>query len=156
MEPVQINADAIRRLDLTPLQPWSSQPLPSLLEQGPALELQFDWPRDPSDPRELAECPEPRLWALRADARFPWLPLLLERDQGSLIRHVAMVVPHSFNRSEGLRFEPQALELWITHRLMQLDDLCTATLGRSQRGNLSQMAASLGYELDAGFWTLLS
>ena len=23
------------------------------------------------------------------------------------------------------------------------------------RGNLSQMAASLGYELDAGFWTLL-
>ncbi|MFL2497161.1 MAG: CRR6 family NdhI maturation factor [Parasynechococcus sp.] len=156
MEPVLINADAIRRLDLTPLQPWSSQPLPSLLEQGPALALQFDWPRDPSDPRELAECPEPRLWAVRADARFPWLPLLLERDQGSLIRHVAMVVPHSFNRSEGLRFEPQALELWITHRLMQLDDLCTATLGRSQRGNLSQMAASLGYELDAGFWTLLS
>ena len=51
---------------------------------------------------------------------------------------------------------PQALELWITHRLMQLDDLCTATLGRPQRGNLSQMAASLGYELDAGFWTLLS
>jgi len=156
MEPVQINAEAIRRLDLTPLQPWSSQPLPSLLALGPALELQFDWPRDPSDPRELAECPEPRLWALRADARYPWLPLLLERDQGSLIRHVAMVVPHSFNRSEGLRFEPQALELWITHRLMQLDDLCTSTLGLSQRGNLSQMAASLGYELDAGFWTLLS
>ena len=156
MEPVQINADAIRRLDLTPLQPWSSQPLESLLELGPALELQFDWPREPSDPRELAECPEPRLWALRADARYPWLPLLLERDQGSLIRHVAMVVPHSFNRSEGLRFEPQALELWITHRLMQLDDLCTSTLGLSQRGNLSQMAASLGYELDAGFWTLLS
>ena len=156
MEPVQINAEAIRRLDLTPLQPWSSQPLASLLELGPALELQFDWPREPSDPRELAECPEPRLWALRADARYPWLPLLLERDQGSLIRHVAMVVPHSFNRSEGLRFEPQALELWITHRLMQLDDLCTSTLGLSQRGNLSQMAASLGYELDAGFWTLLS
>ena len=131
MEPVQINAEAIRRLDLTPLQPWSSQPLASLLELGPALELQFDWPREPSDPRELAECPEPRLWALRADARYPWLPLLLERDQGSLIRHVAMVVPHSFNRSEGLRFEPQALELWITHRLMQLDDLCTSTLGLS-------------------------
>ena len=156
MEPVQINADAIRRLDLTPLQPWSSQPLPSLLELGPALELRFYWPRDPSDPRELAECPEPRLWALRADANYPWLPLLLERDQGSLIRHVAMVVPHSFNRSEGLRFEPQALELWITHRLMQLDNLCTSKLGLSQRGNLSQMAASLGYELDAGFWTLLS
>ena len=155
MDPVLINADSIRRLDLSPLQPWSEQSLAELLENGPVLELSFDWPRDPTDPRELAECPEPRLWALRADARFPWLPLLLERDRGSLIRHVAMVVPHSFNRSEGLRFDPQALELWITHRLMQLDDLCTANLGRQQRGNLSQMASALGYELDAGFWSLL-
>ena len=38
---------------------------------------------------------------------------------------------------------------------MLLDDLCTATLGRSMRGNLTQMAASLGYELDDNFWTLL-
>ena len=136
MEPVQINAAMIRRLDLSPLQVWSSRPLAELLE--------------------LAECPEPRLWALRADARFPWLPLLLERDRGSLIRHVAMVVPHSFSRSEGLRFEPQALELWITHRMMQLDDLCSSTLGRSMRGNLSQMAAALGYELDENFWNLLN
>ena len=26
---------------------------------------------------------------------------LLERDHGSLIRHVAMVVPHEFSRTEG-------------------------------------------------------
>ena len=156
MEPVQINAAMIRRLDLSPLEVWSSRPLAELLEQGPVLELNFDWPREATDPRELAECPEPRLWALRADARFPWLPLLLERDRGSLIRHVAMVVPHSFSRSEGLRFEPQALELWITHRMMKLDDLCSSTLGRSMRGNLSQMAAALGYELDENFWNLLN
>ena len=155
MDPVQINAAMIRQLDLSPLQVWSHRPLGELLEEGPVLELSFDWPRESNDPRELAECPEPRLWALRADARFPWLPLLLERDRGSLIRHVAMVVPHDFSRSEGLRFDPQALELWITHRLMLLDDLCTATLGRSMRGNLTQMAASLGYELDDNFWTLL-
>ena len=126
-----------------------------MLTLGASLELNFDWPRPADDPRELAECPEPRLWALRADARHPWLPLVLERDRGSLIRHVAMVVPHRFSRTDGLRFDPEALELWITHRLMQLDDLCSQTLGRSMRGNLSQMAASLGYELDAGFWTLL-
>ena len=155
MDPVQINAAMIRQLDLSPLQVWSHRPLGELLEEGAVLELSFDWPREANDPRELAECPEPRLWALRADARFPWLPLLLERDRGSLIRHVAMVVPHDFSRSEGLRFDPQALELWITHRLMLLDDLCTATLGRSMRGNLTQMAASLGYELDDNFWTLL-
>jgi len=155
MESVQIDADAIRRLDLTPLQPWAARPLGEVLTLGASLELSFDWPRQADDPRELAECPEARLWALRADARHPWLPLVLERDQGSLIRHVAMVVPHRFSRTDGLRFEPEALELWITHRLMQLDDLCSQTLGRSMRGNLSQMAASLGYELDAGFWTLL-
>ena len=155
MDPVQINAAAIRRLDLSALSPCSELPPGDLLGLGPVLELQFDWPRDADDPRELAECPEPRLWALRADARHPWLPLVLERDKGSLIRHVAMVVPHSFSRTEGLRFDPQALELWITHRLMQLDDL-----GRhhdtSIRGNLSLMAAALGYEVDAGFWTMLS
>ena len=155
MESVQIDADAIRRLDLTPLQPWTARPLGEVLTLGAFLELSFDWPRQADDPRELAECPEPRLWALRVDARHPWLPLVLERDQGSLIRHVAMVVPHRFSRTDGLRFDPEALELWITHRLMQLDDLCSQTLGRSMRGNLSQMAASLGYELDAGFWTLL-
>lgn len=155
MESVQIDADAIRRLDLIPLQPWAARPLGEVLTLGASLELSFDWPRQADDPRELAECPEPRLWALRADARHPWLPLVLERDQGSLVRHVAMVVPHRFSRTDGLRFDPEALELWITHRLMQLDDLCSQTLGRSMRGNLSQMAASLGYELDADFWTLL-
>ena len=112
MDPVLIDAPAIRALDLRPLEIWSTQPLDALLSQGPVLELRFDWPRAQDDPRELPECPEPRLWALRADARYPWLPLLLERDQGSLIRHVALVVPHSFSRSEGLRFDPEALELW--------------------------------------------
>ena len=154
MDPVLITAAAIRHLDLSPLDHVSHQPLGQLLDSGPVLQLQFDWPRDAEDPRELAECPEPRLWSLRADARFSWLPLVLERDQGSLIQHVAMVVPHSFNRGEGLRFEPQALELWITHRLMQLDDMCRSE-GFPMRGNLSQMAAALGYELDVNFWALL-
>ena len=67
-----------------------------------------------------------------------------------------MLVPHDFSASEGIRFDPQALELWITHRLMLLDHLA-ARSGQAgqQRGNLSLMAASLGFELDAGFWELL-
>ena len=156
MDPVLIDAASIRNLDLTPLRAWARQPLEDLLDSGPILELNFDWPRESDDPRELSECPEPRLWALRADARFPWLPLLLERDQGSLVRHVAMIVPHSFSRSDGLRFDPQALELWITHRLMLLNQLGSSSeLSGGQRGNLSLMAASLGFELDGGFWELL-
>lgn len=152
---IQVDARAIRRLDLSPLNALQSQPLLKILETKPVLEIRYVWPRAENDPRELSECPEPRLWALRADGQFPWLPMVLDRNGGSLIQHVAMVVPHEFNRRDGLRFDPQALELWITHRLMLLDDF-TFKLGQPMRGNLTQMAASLGYELDSGFWSLLN
>ena len=153
-QPVVIDAVAIQTLDLRALNPWMERPLINLLGDGAGLELQYNWPRDASDPRELSECPEPRLWALRADAIYPWLPLVLERSGGSLIQHVAMVVPHDFSPSEGIRFDPQALEIWITHRFMLLDHL-GQHLPQSQRGNLLQMAATIGYEVDAAFWTLL-
>ena len=153
-EPVVIDAVAIQTLDLRPMNPWMERPLTDLLRNGAGLELQYKWPRDAEDPRELSECPEPRLWALRADAVYPWLPLVLERSGGSLIQHVAMVVPHNFSPSEGIRFDPQALELWITHRFMLLDHL-GEQLAQSQRGNLLQMAATIGYEVDPAFWTLL-
>ena len=153
-QPVVIDAVAIQTLDLRALNPWMEQPLINLLGDGAGLELQYNWPRDADDPRELSECPEPRLWALRADAVYPWLPLVLERSGGSLIQHVAMVVPHDFSPSEGIRFDPQALEIWITHRFMLLDHL-GQHLPQSQRGNLLQMAATIGYEVDAAFWTLL-
>ncbi len=153
---VTIDAEAIKTLNLQALSAWMERPLQTLLDDGAALELRYEWPRQADDPRELSECPEPRLWALRADARYPWLPLLLDRTGGSLAQHVAMLVPHDFSPSEGIRFDPQALELWITHRLMLLDQLgSSANVSGGQRGNLSLMAASLGFELDGGFWELL-
>jgi len=152
---IQVDAGAIRRLDLSPLSTLQSQLLLPLLADLPCYQLQYEWPRAEEDPRELSECAEPRLWALRADGQLPWLPMVLDRNGGSLIQHVAMVVPHEFNRRDGLRFEPQALELWITHRLMLLDSF-SLRLGQPMRGNLTQMAAALGYELDSGFWDLLN
>ena len=71
MQPVVIDAVAIQTLDLKALNPWMERPLPDLLAQGAGLELQYNWPREADDPRELSECPEPRLWALRADAIHP-------------------------------------------------------------------------------------
>ena len=151
--PVIIDAEAIRTLNLQALSAWMDRPLQGLLDAGAVLELNYEWPRQADDPRELSECPEPRLWALRADARYPWMPLVLERTGGSLAQHVAMLVPHDFSPSEGIRFDPQALELWITHRLMLLNDLGSSSdVAGGQRGNLSLMAASLGFELDGGFW----
>jgi hypothetical protein len=150
-----ISASQIRSLDLAPLQPWQNLPVPTLLERAGDLELRFEWPRAEGDPRELSELPELRLWSLRADALHPWLPMMLERSSGQLCRHVAMLLPHGFSRSEGIRFAPESLELWITHRLFLLDDW-SRLHHRQCRGGLSEMAAVLGFALDPAFWDVLS
>lgn len=148
---IQLDPVVIRSLDLAPLAPWAALGAAELLALGPVLELQFDWPLQEGDPRERSEIPELRLWSLRADALYPWLPLVLERGGGQLARHVAMLLPHGFSPSEGLRFAPESLELWITHRLFQLE-AWGARQGIATRANLAQMAAVLGYELDQEFW----
>ena len=153
-EPVVVSADQVRQLDLSVLKPWLELAPAELLARSDQLSLSFDWPQAPEDPRELSEIAELRLWSLRADAHYPWLTLVLERSSGQLCRHVAMQLPHSFSRSEGIRFAPASLELWITHRLFGLE-----AWGRSQgitcRGQLTAMATVLGYELDPHFWTAL-
>jgi hypothetical protein len=148
---VTVSAARIQDLDLSPLAPIANLPLAELLSMSAQLELGLEWPTPPEDPRELSEIPEVRLWSLRADAELPWLPLLLERSRGSLVRHTAMLLPHRFSRNEGLQFAPDSLELWISHRLFQLDALA-ARAGLECRQSLSQMAAVLGYELDPAFW----
>ncbi|MFM7733476.1 MAG: CRR6 family NdhI maturation factor [Cyanobium sp.] len=151
---IHLSSEAIGRLDLSPLLAWSALPPAALLARAGLVELHFDWPRSPEDPRELSELPELRLWSLRADAIHPLLPLLLERSSGQLTRHVAMLLPHGFNRTEGIRFAPESLELWLSHRLFLLDDWLRAA-GINGRAGLGQMAAVLGYELDPGFWSAL-
>jgi hypothetical protein len=154
LDVVRITADQLQHLDLGPLQPWFSLQPDQLLAASGSLELQIDWPRAADDPRELSEIPEVRLWSLRADALCPWLPLLLERSSGQLTRHVAMLLPHSFSRHDGIRFAPDSLELWMTHRLYLLDHWSRGH-GLNCRGNLGQMAAVLGYEIDDSFWQRL-
>jgi len=148
---IAVGPTQLIQLDLSPLAPLAALPLGELLALEDKLQLALDWPRDDTDPRELSEIPECRLWSLRADAHFPWLPLLMERSSGQLSRHVAMLVPHNFSRTEGIRFDADALSLWISHRLFLLDHW-----GQQKqiplRGRLGQMAAVLGFELDPAFW----
>jgi hypothetical protein len=151
---LRIDAASIRSLDLSPLHSLAACGVSELVASAGSLELAFDWPRDPEDPRELSELPELRLWSLRADALHPWLPLLLERSGGQLTRHVAMLLPHAFSRSEGIRFAPESLELWVTHRLFLLD-AWSAAAGVPCRQGLAQMAAVLGFDLDPSFWSPL-
>ncbi len=149
--PVVVPAAAIRRLDLSPLSHWAALPPAELIRAAGSLDLQYQWPRTAEDPRELSEIPEPRLWTIRADAHHPWLPLLIDRPSGQLTRHVAMLLPHGFSRTEGIRFAPEALELWLTHRLYLLDHWARG-YGLNCRQGLGQMAAVLGLELDVSFW----
>jgi hypothetical protein len=152
--PLTLDAASIRHLDLSPLSGWAALQPAALLAAAGQLEISFAWPREEEDPRELSEIPELRLWTLRADACHPWLPLVLERAGGQLTRHVAMLLPHGFSRSEGIRFAPESLELWLTHRLFLLDDWLRDA-GLNGRAGLGQMAAVLGYELDPDFWSRL-
>ncbi|MFN9618709.1 MAG: CRR6 family NdhI maturation factor [Synechococcaceae cyanobacterium] len=151
---IVIGAAAIRGLDLSPLAAWAALDPASLLGSAASVELLFEWPREAEDPRELSEIPELRLWSLRADACHPWLPLILERSGGQLTRHVAMLLPHGFQRTEGIRFAPESLELWLTHRLFLLDHWLRLA-GLNGRAGLGQMAAVLGFELDPAFWSPL-
>ena len=114
---IHISAEQIRALDMAPLQELRQLSAAALLELEDSVALQLEWPRADDDPRELSEVPECRLWSLRADALCPWLTLLLQRSDGQLSRHVAMQVLHEFSRNEGLRFDPDDLSLWISHRL---------------------------------------
>ncbi|MFQ6539063.1 MULTISPECIES: CRR6 family NdhI maturation factor [Aphanothece] len=152
--PVLVSSTAIGSLDLSPLAAWAALAPEQLLTFTGTLEISLDWPRADDDPRELSEIPEVRLWCLRADAVLPWLPLLIERSTGQLTRHVAMLLPHGFSRGEGIRFAPEALELWITHRLFLLDDWASSRQLNCRQG-LVQMAAVLGLEVDAAFWDSL-
>jgi hypothetical protein len=149
-----VSADQVRGLDLSPLAGLASLAPAALLTAASGRLIDFDWPREAEDPRELSEIAELRLWSLRADALHPWLPLVLERSGGQLTRHVAMLLPHGFSSTEGIRFAPESLELWITHRLFLLDHWAAAG-GIECRASLGQMAAVLGYELDPGFWSVI-
>lgn len=152
--PLTVSAQQIRGLDLTPLACLRQLAPAELPQHFGSVSLHFSWPRSADDPRELSEIAELRIWSLYADASCPWLPLLLERSGGELTRHVAMLLPHAFHRNDGIRFAPESLELWMTHRLFVLDGWARSH-GLNMRLGLGQMATVLGYELDPSFWDTL-
>ncbi len=155
MTTISVGSDAIQNLDLSII----GKTIESWLATSPKkfdLELKFsiDYPLDPQDPRELSEVPEIRLWFLRLDAHYPYLPLLLDWQAGELARYVAMSIPHQFSLKDGIQYNPEALELWVMHRVFSL----TNWLQSQQivdRARLKFMTQMLGYELDDGLFELL-
>jgi len=156
MVTIAIDSTQIHSLDLSPvtswIEAWRSQQAIADYEQQ--ITFAIDFPLEESDPRELSEIPEIRLWFVRLDSIYPWFPFLLDWKASELARYTAMLVPHQFHRSEGIQFNPEALEIYVMSKLFVLADWLKAqNLNATVR--LSAMAQLFGYELNASFWQLL-
>ncbi|MBD2439652.1 CRR6 family NdhI maturation factor [Nostoc sp. FACHB-110] len=151
---IALNADSINKLDLSP----AVTVIEKLLQEGAVTheqQLTFDisYPLEPGDPRELSEVPELRLWFIRLDAKYPWLLFLLDWKAGELARYTAMLVPHQFSSKEGIQFNPEALEIFLMHKIFVLTDwLKQQDIPSTSR--LKSMAQMLGYELDEGLFEM--
>ncbi|MGL4883363.1 MAG: CRR6 family NdhI maturation factor [Waterburya sp.] len=118
------------------------------------LEFVINYQREANDPRELSEIPEIRLWFVRLDSIYPWLPFLLNWKTGELVRYTAMLVPHQFNRSEGVLFNPEALELFVMNKTFVLSDWLQQQKIPA-RSRLRSMAQMFGYELNDSFFEMI-
>ena len=155
MTTISVGSDAIQNLDLAlivdSIASWSlDRPQQFDLD----IKFEIDYPQDPQDPRELSEIPEIRLWFLRVDAHYPYLPLLLDWQAGELARYVAMLIPHQFSLKDGIQYNPEALELWVMHRVFLLTNWLQSQQVKD-RARLKFMTQMLGYELDDGLFELL-
>ncbi|MFM6135616.1 MAG: CRR6 family NdhI maturation factor, partial [Sphaerospermopsis kisseleviana] len=121
---ISLNNDSINNLDLSPalkvIEPLLQEE--SITSQEQQLRFEINYPREANDPRELSEIPEVRLWFVRLDAKYPWLPFLLDWKAGELARYAAMLVPHQFTKKEGIQYNPEALEIFLMHKIFILSN----------------------------------
>jgi hypothetical protein len=156
MTTIALNANLINTLDLSPAQAV----IEPLLQQGKLingeqlLQFQIDYPQAPDDPRELPEIPEVRLWFIRLDALYPWLPFLLDWKAGELTRYTAMLVPHQFHPKDGIQYNPEALEIFVMHKIFVLSGWMQQQ-GIEGTSRLKAMTQMFGYEIDDAFFELL-
>ncbi|NDJ18484.1 CRR6 family NdhI maturation factor [Myxacorys almedinensis] len=151
---ISVNVDQINALDLSPAIRAIAPLLPQIKDYEQQIEFAITYPLEPDDPRELPEVPEVRLWFIRLDALYPWLPFVLNWKSGEFARYTAMLVPHQFSK-EGIQFNPEALEIYVMHKTFVLLNWFK-DLGIESPSRLKAMTQLLGYELDDGFFEMLS
>ncbi|MDJ0600890.1 MAG: CRR6 family NdhI maturation factor [Crocosphaera sp.] len=153
---ITVQLDHLTALDINPVReiidPLLEKNAIASLEQTLTFDIQY--PRDPNDPRELSEIPEVRLWFVRLDTIYPWFPFLLDAKQGELARYVAMLVPHQFNRVEGIQYNPEALEIFVMNKLFILSDWLEKQ-GIYSQFRLKSMAQLFGYDIDDSFFAMI-
>jgi hypothetical protein len=154
---IKLNRQQINQLDLSPMTAVIEPLLAhgEIISKEQALTFEIDYALEPTDPRELSEIPEIRLWFIRLDSLYPWLPFILDWKKGELARYTAMLVPHEFKRSEGIQYNSEALEIFVMSKIfilanwLQQQDL-------SGISRLKSFAQMLGYDLDESFFTMIS
>ncbi len=153
---ISLTADILDALDLSPItaviEPWLAAGAVAAQEQQ--LQFAIAYPQEPGDPRELPEIPEIRLWFVRLDATYPWLPFVLDWKAGELARYTAMLVPHQFHAKDGVIYNPEALEIFMMHKVFTLAPWLRQQ-GIEGTSRLKAMTQMLGYELDDAFFELL-
>jgi hypothetical protein len=153
---ITLNNDCIYRLDISPaltvIEPLLQAGSISAHEQQLCLEINYE--REANDPRELSEIPEVRLWFVRLDSKYPWLPFLLDWKAGELARYAAMLVPHQFSSKEGIQYNPEALEIFLMHKIFILSDWLQKQ-NITSPSRLKSLAQILGYELDDAFFEMI-
>ncbi len=152
---IPIETVHFQNLDLSPAQTV----IESWLEAGTLLTheqtLSFDirYTRNEHHPEEWSQVPEVRLWFIRLDSRYPWLPFLLNWREGELHRYAAMMVPHEFTPT--IEFNPQALDLFLMHKVFTLSRwLRHQHIPAANR--LKKMADMFGYDLETELFELLN
>lgn len=153
---IAINTDSINNLDLSSALKVIEE-LPKdkeIVAYEQKLKFDINYQRDETDPRELSEIPEIRLWFVRLDAMYPWLPFLLDWKGGELAVYAAMLVPHQFSRSEGIIFNPEALEIFVMQKIFVVAEWLKQR-DITSKSHLQSMAQMLGYDLDDSFFKLV-
>ncbi|WP_448533200.1 CRR6 family NdhI maturation factor [Parathermosynechococcus lividus] len=154
---IALKPDTIDRLDLTPLSA-ALEPLMAagtLLEHHQSLSFTIEYPRPDEEPDlELSELAPVRLWFIRADVCYPWLPYLLNWSEGELVRYAAMLIPHEFHPQQGIVFNPQALDIFVMAKVFTLWQWLQAH-GYAAPEKVKAMAAIFGYDLDSDLFSLL-
>lgn len=151
-----LKKDSIEKLDLAcvtnVLEPILREN--QLLEFEQKFQFEIDYPTEETDPRELSEIPQVRLWFIRVDSMYPWLPFFLNWKEKELARYTAMLVPHEFQRTEDIKYNPVALEIFVMQKIFILSDwLKERNIYTTSR--LKSMSQMLGYEIDEAFFEML-
>ncbi|KAF8089708.1 hypothetical protein N665_0498s0010 [Sinapis alba] len=157
---VVIDNDSIQRLDLTPFQTATGITTPSSADPRGYLDRTIGFTinyrrEDAGDPRELSEYPDIRLWFLRLDAMYPWLPLLLDWRAGELARYAAMLVPHQMSLRMGVVFNPEALELFVMTKVFVVYPWLKRHRVPKPRLKTTDMARMLGFGIGDQLFDLI-